>query len=248
MMTLEETILQGLSICDGIGIGKLYILRPATEEILNEDIAEGHIEEEVVRYREALQKAKHDIHLLQEQMCDESIPEAAAILASHTQILKDPLFSRDIEKKIRAYQKNAEYVLQQILEQYMNQFHSLSDPYFRERGKDIEDIGRRIMGHLTLSQRFSLAGIPPQSIVYSKDLTPSLVAEIDQDKVRALVSESGGVTSHAAIVAKAKGIPYLCSISSEALQEMMNSQVIVDANAGIMILNPLRKLVSSRNL
>lgn len=240
-VALEEVVLHGVSISRGIAIGRLYLVRGEDEEIPHLAISDDQVENEIKRFRLALRKTRKEIRQLQNRLRSESIPEGAAILEAHVQMLKDALFSKDIERQIRALGKNAEYIFHQTLQQCRTRFNTLSDPFFRERSKDVEDIGKRILGHLTARHRFSLLDIPPDSIVFAKDLTPSLVAEANQSRVGALLTESGGVTSHAAIVAKAKGIPYISSIPFDALAGAVNAQAIVDARTGTLILYPTKK-------
>lgn len=239
-VALEEIVLTGLPISRGIAIGRLYIFRGDEEEIPHNNISNSQVETEIQRYRQSLRKTRSDILKLQSKLRTESIPEGAAILESHLQMLKDSFFTLEMERQIRSLGKNAEYVLHQSLQQFKVRFNNLSDPYFKEKVRDLEDISRRIMGHLTARKRLSLMDIPPDSIVFAKDLTPSLVAEANQNRVNALVTESGGATSHAAIVAKAKGIPYISAIPFESLMEALNAQVIVDARSGVLILYPTK--------
>lgn len=244
-VAFEEVVIAGLPICRGIAIGRLYILRGDMESVPHRSIPSQHIEDEVRKYRQAVRKTRREVRDLQERLRSESIPEGAAILEAHLQMLKDPMFSSDIERQIRSLGKNAEYVFHQMLQQLRIRFNAISDPYFRERGRDIEDIGRRLMGHLTACQRSSLENIPPDSIVFSKDLTPSLVAEANHNRVAALITESGGPTSHAAIVAKAKGIPYISSIPFEALADAINAQVIVDGGRGTLVIYPRESTIEA---
>lgn len=237
-VVFEQVVITGLPICRGIAIGRLYILRGDLEAVPHLSIPGHQIEDEIRKYRQAIRKTRREIRDLQEKLRSEAIPEGAAILEAHLQMLKDPMFSSDIERQIRSLGKNAEYIFHQTLQQLKLRFNTMSDPYFRERGRDIEDIGRRLMGHLLASQRSSLENIPPDSIVFSKDLTPSLVAEANHNRVSALITESGGPTSHAAIVAKAKGLPYVSSVPFEALADAVNAEIIVDGESGTLILYP----------
>ena len=159
-VSLDEIVLTGVPICRGIAIGRLYFLRGEVEEIPHITIHQSKIEDEVRRYRQAARKAKQEIRELQKRLRNDVVPEGAAILEAHLQILKDSLFSTDIERQIRALGKNAEYVFYQTLQQFRVRFNTFVDPYFRERGRDIEDIGRRIMGHLIAHQRTRLSMLP----------------------------------------------------------------------------------------
>lgn len=242
---LEEIVLSGLSICRGIAIGRLYLFRGDQEEVPHVSITHNEIEQEIHRYRQAIRKTRQEIRNLQAHLRHESIPEGAAILEGHLQMIRDPMLSTDIERQIRALGKNAEYIFHQTLQQFRVRFNALTDPYFRERSRDMEDVGRRIMSHLTARQRSSLADIPSDSIVFARDLTLSLVAEANQSKVAALITEAGGATSHAAIVARAKGIPYISSIPFERLQDAVNAHVILDGSNGTLILYPNEKTLKS---
>lgn len=228
----------GLPICKGIAIGRLYLLRGEDEEIPHFNIPHDSVETEVIRYRTAVKQAQQDLERLQKKLKQEAILEGAAIFEAHLQIMHDPTLTCEIERQIRMMGKNAEYVFNAMLKQFRARFSSLPDPYFQERSHDVEDIARRILGYLMQRNCVTLSDIPPDSIVFARDLTPSLVAEANQSKVAALVTETGGATSHAAIVARAKGIPYISSIPFSALQEAVNSIVIVDGRTGEMFFNP----------
>lgn len=239
-MTLlsEEIILTGFPICKGIAMGRLYPLRGEEEGIPQFSLKSAEIENEIRRYKLAIRKTKKEIQSLQKQLKIEKISEGALILEAHLQILRDPLLTIDIEKSIKALSKNAEFVFHQALESFRVRFNQLSDPYFRERSRDIEDIGRRILSHLMARHRSTFADLPPNSVLFARDLTPSLVAEAIRSQVTALITETGGTTSHAAIVARAKGIPYISSVPYASLKDSINALVIVDGRKGEIILRP----------
>lgn len=235
---VDEVILTGTHICNGIAIGRLFLLRGDDEEIPNFPILPEEIDNEVKRYQIAVKKAQKEIRALQKQLWGQSMHEGADILEAHLQIIRDATFTEDVENQIRKLCKNAEYIFSQILKKCRTRFNVLADPYFRERSTDIEDIGRRIMGHLMSRHQGTLKDIPPGSIIFAKDLTPSLVAEAIQCNIAAILTEIGGATSHASIVARAKGIPYISSIPYVALQDSVNTLVIVDGGKAEVILRP----------
>lgn len=237
-LVLEEITLYGITISKGVAIGRLFLLKESIEEIPQFSLREDQIDKEIKRYRLALKKTEQELKQLQNVLQRDYISEGAAILEAHVQMLKDPLFSKDIERQIKALGKNAEYVFFQTLQQCRSRFNEINDPFFRERAKDFDDVGMRILGHLKKTHRSALSDIPPNSIVFAKELTPSLVAEANQKRIKAFISELGGITSHAAIVAKAKGVPYISSISLDVLEGAENAQIIVDAKKGRLILYP----------
>lgn len=234
----EEILLTGTPICRGIAIGKPFYFTFVEDAVPEFSIPANDIESEIERYRRAVARGKEDIKLLQKQLERERIMEGASILDAHLQMMQDPLLTTNIESEIRLSRKNAEFVFQNIIKQYQKKFNAIADPFFRERFKDIQDISRRVMGYLRESVRVSLADIPQDSIIFATDLLASDTAEANSSQIVAFVTEAGGATSHAAIVAKAKGIPYVSSVNFGWIDAARDGQVIVDGRTGEIILNP----------
>lgn len=234
-----KTCLKGAPICRGIAIGKPFFFKLVEDDVPEFTIPSKDIEEEIQRYSEAISRSKEDVKRLQRKLKREKILEGAEILDAHLEMMQDPILTESIEKKIRETRKNAEFVFQDTINQYHKKFQTIADPLFRERFKDIQDISRRVMGYLRQSVRVSLADIPPNSIVFSEDLTASDTAEANVGCVSAFVTESGGATSHAAIVAKSKGIPYVTDVKLNLITALdENSLVIVDGRKGDVIFSP----------
>lgn len=238
----RQVRLQGAPICRGIAIGKPFFFTLIEDSVPEFTIPRKDIDEEIDRYRAAIERSRDDIKKLQKKLKKEKILEGAAILDAHIQMMQDPLLTQHIEEEIRKSLKNAEHVFHSFVSQYQKKFQSLADPFFRERFKDIQDISRRIMGYLRDSVSVSLADIPENSIVFSDDLTAFDTAEANVLSVKAFVTHKGSATSHAAIVAKAKGIPYVSDIAFESLLELeQEGQVIVDGRTGDIIFYPTEK-------
>ncbi|CUI17489.1 phosphoenolpyruvate-protein phosphotransferase [Candidatus Protochlamydia naegleriophila] len=234
----EEVILTGCPICRGIAIGKPFFLNRDEFVISERLISAADTEREVERYRIALSRSKQDIKRLQKQLESESALDGIMILEAQLEMLDDPLMTNEIEQDIRHTQKNAEFIFQQSLAKLQERFLSLKDSFFVERFKDVEDVSQRIFSYLSESGNFSLCDVPANSIVCAQELTASDAAGAQACYVGAFLTENGGVTSHAAIVAKAKGIPYISNISLDVIRENANRTMIVDGRTGQIILNP----------
>lgn len=235
----REIRLRGDPICLGIAIGKPFFLTFVENALPEFTISSEKVEEEIQRYRKAVEKGREDILRLQKQLQQERILEGAAVLDTHLQMMKDPLMTTRVETEIRHSLKNAESVFNKIIKQFQKKFNSLADPFFRERFKDIQDISQRVMEHLLESVRISLTQIPVESIVFARELKPSDIAEANAKHVSAFVCEAGSATSHAAIVAKAKSIPFVTNVPFEAIESFKGCTIIVDARIGEIIINPL---------
>lgn len=234
----QEISLTGTLICRGIAIGRPFFFKLVQDVVLEFSISADEVDAEVTRYQRALHRAREDVELLQKRLQRERVLEGVAILDAHLQMMHDPLLTTDVEHQIRNICKNAEFVFQNIINQYQKKFNSIADPFFRERFKDIQDLSRRVLGHLRESVRMCLADIPPDSIIFATDLTAFDAAEANSACVSAFVTQAGGATSHAAIVAKAKGIPYVSSVDFERIESGQDGLVIVDGRTGEVIVNP----------
>jgi phosphotransferase system enzyme I (PtsI) len=244
-----EVRLKGLAMSRGIAIGKPFFFTFIEDDIPERSIPDNLIESEVERYRSALKQSELDVRRLQDQLKQENALEAAAILETHLQIMQDPLLTTMIESEIRKTKRSADSVFHTCHIKYRKKFHSIRDPFFRERDKDLEDISRRIISHLRESVRITLAEIPQQSIVIARDLVASDTAEAKPGHVEAFLTQLGGINSHAAIVARAKGMPFVTKVNIDELENYRDCLLIVDGRSGDIIINPsARTLQTYQNL
>lgn len=239
-----ETRLRGIPISNGIAIGQAYFYKHAHDEIPEIKISKNEIAEEVKRYQEALELGIQDLKRLQKQMAKEKAIEAAWVLDAHLQVMKDPLLVDNIISQIRSQKRNAEYVFHQSVKFYQEKFSAMSDPVFREKGRDLLDIAKRILGYLQKAKRISLANIPANSIVISREVVASEIAEAKSENLCGLITENDGIASHAAIVAKAKLVPYVTNINLSILEKTKNSQIIIDGRVGEVIVNPMEETIA----
>ena len=234
----QEIHLQGSPVCPGIAIGTPHLFRIVEDAVPESKLKVKQIAPEVSRYRKAIEKSAVDLEQMQQDLDEEGASDGAAILDTHLQILRDPLLNTRIEEEINCERRNAEFLLQKVVHEIAERFAAMKDPFFRERFRDFQDVSRRVMRYLRDSSTSCFADLPKNSIVFAEELCPSDTAEVKDHSVTAFVTATGGVTSHAAIVAKAKGIPYVACVDFEVLESVEVTQVIVDGRTGDVICNP----------
>ncbi len=242
---VKEKTLQGIPISYGISIGKLVYFAHEEEVVEEYAIKQKEVKAEIERFDHAIQSSKKDLLRLKKSFEKEGLVEAAAILDTQIQVLDDPLMTDEVREQVRTEKKNIEYLFSQCVNCYVERFEQMRDPFFRERGRDLIDIARRVLSYLTAGGKKSVATLSEGSVVYSHEITASDAAEADPKKTLALISDEGGVTSHAAIVAKAKGIPYIAGVSPDHLKEASGTIVVVDGRGGKITLFPKRKTVDT---
>lgn len=237
----KEIILRGLPVSKGIGIGFPIFFAGAEDEIPEVAISKKEVEKEIERYRKALDLSRKDVENLQRMSLQEGPPEIVAILGTHLEMMQDPLLTTVIEDRIRKQQQNTESIFQNLIEEYKRRFSTLQDSYFQERVRDIVDVSRRILGHLRPLQRIKMGEMPHNSIILTHELVPSETVEANASLISAFVTAVGGITSHAAIIARAKGIPYVANVDVKQLKRTELHSLIVDGAEGLVIVNPTRQ-------
>lgn len=237
----EEIILRGVPISKGIGIGFPIFFVSSEDEVPEVAIGKKEIEGEITRYRKALDLSRKDVELLQKLSLHEGPAEIVSILGTHLEMMQDPLLTIEIEDRIRDKQQNTESIFQHIIEEYKVRFSTLQDNYFQERVRDIVDVSRRILGHLRPALQIKMGAVPHNSIILTHELVPSETVEANGSLVSAFVTAVGGITSHAAIIARAKGIPYVANVDIKQLKKREVHSLIVDGSQGLVILNPTRQ-------
>ncbi len=237
----EEVILRGLAISKGIGIGLPIFFASLEDEVPEVAIPKKEIDIEIDRYRRALDLSRKDVEALQRLSMSEGPPEIVSILGTHLEMMQDPLLTSEMEGRIRDAQRNTESIFFNLIEEYKVRFSTLQDHYFQERVRDIVDVSRRILGHLRPLPQLKMGEVPHNSIILTHELVPSETVEANGSLVSAFVTAVGGITSHAAIIARAKGIPYVANVDVKQLKKNVElHSIIVDGSQGIVILNPTR--------
>jgi len=240
-----EVCLEGSALSKGIAIGMPFILDTLDIQIPEISLSEDEIDDEIKRYRAALSATQQDLAQLKSSLEMEGILEGAQVIDAHVQLTRDPLLNAEIEASIQQESKNAEFILTSIMSRYGKKFRKISDPFFQQRFEIVQDIYKRVLEHLAKSKRDFLSEIPHESIVFAQSISPSSAAEANHEKVCAFVTQFGGAMSHMAIVAKARGIPYVANVDfTKIVKFRSDSLVIVDGLLGRIILNPTKKTLN----
>lgn len=238
---LEEILIRGFPVSDGIAIGTPFFLNPIEEKTPEFSISLKEVDDEIERYRSALFSSREDLHQLRNNLAEEVSEDAATIIETHIHMLNDPLMTDHMEDKIRNKLQNSESVFKSVITDYEKRFSQNPNPFFQERLVDVMDLANRVLGHLCPTQGHSLLNVPFNSIVFAKELIPSHTASAESSRVSAFVTQSGGGNSHAALIARAKGIPYIACVDVGSLQNISARCVIIDGQAGEIIFNPKRE-------
>lgn len=229
--------LRGIAASPGFGIGRAHILHPQIVFAEIEDRPVDDTEGEVARFDRALEIATRDLERQREKM-KEILPEATSqTFDAYLLMMRDDAISARVRSLIQEG-TCAEYAVRRVVEDYLGAFESIEDPYLQERALDVKDIGQRLLRILlgidNGPDRFPDDG----SVLIARELTLTDLSEIDPKLLRGIALATGGVTSHATILAKSFEIPTVVGVEHLLESTREGDEVIVDGNAGVVYRDP----------
>jgi phosphotransferase system enzyme I (PtsP) len=232
----KNVMLRGLATARGVAIGPIFRMDKPVDLERTAYIADEEVAQEHVRLKGALREALREIEDMRDVVQERFGPEFAAVFHAQIQILEDKGFLLNATQAIERL-GDARSALAEVLETYRETFDRIEDPYLRERGTDIADVGQRVMERL-LGVRNQLEPMKRGSVVVVDQLLPAIFAQLEMDKVAAIVAEHGGQTSHGVIFARTLEIPAVTGATG-LLEEVRDGELaIVDGATGTIYLSP----------
>jgi phosphotransferase system enzyme I (PtsI) len=233
----QEIRFPGLGVSEGIVIGQVLRMHDGTQRVYRWRIAPADVEAECRRFRAAVDLASHQVLAIKEQAEKRFGKDHAYIFDAHLLLLEDEKLIGDVERHITTEHVNAEWAVKVIGDRFLYLYSEIKDDYLRERGSDIEDVMRRLLVALSGVQSQN-RDLSEDAVVVSQDLLPSAVAELDLEHTRALATDTGGWTSHTAILARGVGIPAVVGLRDFYRRTKTGDRIIVDSTRNLVILHP----------
>lgn len=232
--------IHGIGVSSGIAIGRAHLVSHAQLEVPHLEIAESRIAQEQARFDHAIEQVRIELDRVASHIPQNAPPEFEAFLDVHQMILGDATLS-EVPKTLIAEQRcNAEWALKQQMEELLDQFDQIDDPYLRERKTDVIQVVERVLRALMLDVASSDATSGPEegSILVAHDLSPADVILFKQHKFASFITDVGGTTSHTAIVARSLGIPCIVALHHARTLIRENELLIVDGANGVLLADP----------
>jgi len=235
--------INGISASPGIVIGKAFVYKQQELVISQEPVAEDSVENEIGKFLSGREQTEKQLQLVYQKAVKNLGEEEAEIFEGHIEILLDEDLGEEITDLIKNERVSAEKAVNVCIEQNAVEMEELDNPYMRERAADIRDIGKRLMYAIKGIELSTLDNLQDEVIVFAGDLTPSDTAQMDKTKVLGFATESGGVTSHVAIMAKSMEIPAIVGMGDSIGEIIDGLSVVLDASMGKVIINPSNEVL-----
>lgn len=237
-------IIKGIGASMGIAIGKAYLLEQDNADVVEERfVPPEEIEAEVIRFKEAVSKAREHLRTIIEDVPDE-YRDHVYILDTHRMLLKDKLLYEGTIEQIREKKVNAEQALKKTVDKVKGNFKKMPDPYFRDRASDIVHASNLILERLLGTGPSKIADIDKRVIIVAHDLSPAETSQIQLEKVKAFITDLGSHTSHTGIIARSLEIPAVLGLKNASQVIETGDFIIVDGNAGVVVIDPDEETLS----
>ena len=238
MEATKARIIRGVPASPGIAIGKAHILEIEELHVRERQIEPEEIEKEIARFKDALSASRSEIESLKDAIREELGPDQAQIFDAHLMILDDVVAMEKTIRAIRQERKNSEFAYRKTLSDFAEELDLAKEEHFRNSAADVRDVKRRVIRHLLDEPRRGLGTTSGPVVLLAHDLTPSEAVLLSKEAVLGFATDSGGRTSHAAIMARSRGIPAVVGLKYVTARVRPGDTVVVDGNRGIVDIEP----------
>ena len=247
----------GLAVSRGIAIGRAVLVASSRADVAHYFVDADKTEAEITRVRTARNAVVEEITRLQNDLPKDAPHEIAALLDVHLMLLQDDELILGVKHWIKDRLYNAEWALTSQFEVIARQFDEMEDEYLRERKADLEQVVERILrrmkGMASPMQPVAQAGasrkqsqqglliddtIDVPLVLIAHDISPADMLQFKQSLFAGFATDVGGKTSHTAIVARSMDIPAVVGARSASQLIEQDDWVIIDGDAGILIVDP----------
>ena len=231
--------MRGISAAPGVAVGKAFLYTDdEAPEIPRYTIRERDVSPEWERFQAACKCAEGEVRELRDRASREMGEEHAKIFEAHLLMLGDPELHDQIRGGLTSLKHNIEWVIWDISRELSQKLAAAADPYLRERSVDIHDVSRRVLNNLLDIKKVSLSDLNEDVILVTHNLLPSDALTMNKARVKGIVMDVGGRTSHTAILARAFEIPAVLGLSDATKEIAQGTVIVVDGIAGRVVVDP----------
>jgi len=234
----KEKILRGIAASKGIAQGKVFVYETRSLQIFQTPILSVYLKDETERFEKAINQTKKELVEIKDRINQEIGEDFGQFLDAQILMLTDREIVDAVKKRIVDEKKNAEWIYNQVIDNYARKLADSKDQYFKERVADIWDVGHRVLRNLLGLIHASVVDAPTGSILVAHDISPSEATLINAKHVLGIATEMGGRTSHTAITARALEIPAVLGIEGLLSKVSHGEDLLIDGDRGVVIVNP----------
>lgn len=234
-----RTVLVGVPASPGFAMGRVFPVINREVSVVEETLPESRIPSEEQLFLKAVSKTAKEIAQIKEISETRAGIKDSLIFATHLMILQDPQLVNGVLDKIRVGHKNARWAVHVVLGGFIDKFESIDSSTMRDKAADLRDLYNRLLAAMEDSGPV-LEDIAAEDgvVLVAHELLPSLLMSVKPGQVSAIAMDTGGRTSHVAILARSLQIPAVSGLRNVAGLVKPDDTIIVDGSGGMVIINP----------
>ncbi len=237
----------GTAVSPGLSIGPVHVVRAKADAVPTWSVSEGDVAAEIERLKAAVVSASEELGRRQKLVALQSSEREAQIFAVHRMILQDPGAVRDVEATIRTERINAETAVNNLIQRLERTLRGMEGNSVRSYSADLADPWRDVLAALMHVGDGKLITTVGKVIVAAATLTPQVVTAIERERLLGVVAEAGGRFSHAAVLARAFGVPCVVGLPGLLGRLEQGMTITLDGGRGTVELRPDDEQISAFN-
>ena len=235
-----EHKITGIGVSPGVAIGPAFIIEQSGVPVPEYEIPSVGVEKELKRLHGAIAKVQK--HLGQLRQKAETLPTGAEdmtlLLDAYKGMLSGSRLIRGVEDMIAKQRINAEAAIQKQIAALKASFAAMNDPYLAARAEDVGEVGARLIRSLLQQNHNPFTEAPEGCVILAEEITPADAALINPEHVAGFATVLGGAEGHAAIIARALGMPAVTGVAALTHGTETGDIVIIDGRKGEVIIRP----------
>src|SRR5262249_7016499 len=248
---------KGVPVSPGVAVARAFCVDEVLARREASHLEVAAVTGEIQRFEDAVTAAAAELDAIVERVASQLGEEEAAIFRAHRLLLRDPALVGKVKSIILHRQVDAGTALHDTLEEYTALFARIPDEYLQERMADIRDVIGRILAQLALRDRPAVLPLTEPVILVAPEILPSQALSLmarpttpckspscagkeapSTMQVAGIITEAGGATGHAAILARSLGIPAVSGMRGILREVRTGDLIALDGREGHVYLNP----------
>lgn len=235
---MRELLLRGKPVSPGYASAPGVLWGQSELPVLDREIRANEVAGEIERFRCALERSRQELQRLSDRVQAELGSKEAEIFSAHLLFLQDPQFVEAVDDAIRTRHRCVESAIRDTIESLAQTLSAADSAYLRERVEDLKDLERRVLRHIAQLGGDRRGELQSRAVVVARELLPSDLLDMDRRHLAGIVTEMGGEAGHAAILARALGIPAVTGIPDASRHVRPGEKILVDGESAEVVFGP----------
>ncbi len=229
---------KGVPVSPGIAVARAYCIDHVLARREPHQIDAAVLSDEVNRFENAVRAAAQELDAIVSRVTQQVGEEEAAIFRAHRLLLRDPNLIGKVKTAILTRHVDAVTGMQDVVDEYAALLSKIPDQYIRERMADIRDVAGKVLAQLSLHEGSQKIDVSEPVIIVAPEILPSQALAFDRLQVAGILTETGGGTGHAAILARSLGIPAVSGLRGLVKDVKTGDLLAMDGREGHVYYNP----------